>query len=380
MLQLWLLRIIRCEMPNRGDSMKKKISFSISLVLLALLTLCGCQEKQQSAEALPEIQPRKVIIDTDTGGDDAAAIIMAALAPEVDILGVTVVAGNVSLEQGAQNALMALEVAGRTDVPVFLGAEESMAGVEYDIFSVYGKDGMGDADLIHPTMTPESLAAVDFILQTVAESPGEVDIIALGPTTNIARAIERDPATMSQAKHIWVMGSSGFGPGNASPVAEFNVFKDPDAFKILVDSGISMTLIGLDLTTEQTLITRSEQEALMQGNELERFIGAAINGLMKFNNENRGRDIADLPDPTAMACMLWEGYVQESVPCHASVIVEPGETYGQVILYQQGFGYDSPVTFDHYNVAVVKQSRDDMFKTWFFETLKTQGAAQASDE
>lgn len=356
---------------GKNDVMKR---IMVGIVLLTMMMLlCGCQSNEssvESSEKMPEIQPRKIIIDTDTGGDDATAIIMAALCPEIDIKGVTVVAGNVELEQGAKNALMSLEVAGRDDIPVYCGAKESMAGEEYDIFSVYGEDGMGDADLIHPTNTPESMPAVDFILQTIAESPGEIDLVALGPATNIAAAIKEDPETMAKVKHIWVMGTTGFGPGNASPVAEFNIFKDPDAFKILADSGISMTVIGLDENTEKTYVTRSEQEALLQGNEIEKFIGTALNGLMEFNKNNRGEDIADLPDPIAMACMLWDGYIEETVSCHASVVVEPGETYGQVILYKEGYGYDSPVKIDNYNVAVVSETRDDMFKTWLFETLK----------
>ena len=348
----------------------KQIKLCVLLMLVVALSLGGCQPVGTGAEELPEVQPRKVIIDTDAGGDDAAAMIMAALQPEIDILGVTVVSGNVSLEQAAKNALMSLEVAGRMDVPVYCGSKDSLSGVEYEIFSVYGKDGMGDADLVHPTKTPESMHAVDFILQTVAAHPGEIDLITLGPATNIALAIRRDPETMSKVKHIWVMGTTGFGPGNASPVAEFNVFKDPDAFKILADSGLPMTVVGLDTNVESTHITREDQAALLKGNDLEKFIGTALGGLLAFNRDNIGKEIATLPDPIAMACVLWEGYMQEAVSCHASVIVEAGETYGQVILYQEGFGYDSPVTFDAYNVSVATVTRDDMFKTWFLETLK----------
>ena len=131
--------------------MKKTIlPFSVLLVLIVLLA-CGCQSSTSQNVAMPDIQPKSISIDTDTGGDDAAAIIMAALQPEIDLLGITVVSGNVSLEQGAQNALMSLEVAGRTDVPVYCGSSDSIAGAEYEIFSVYGKDGMGDAGLVHPS-------------------------------------------------------------------------------------------------------------------------------------------------------------------------------------------------------------------------------------
>lgn len=161
-----------------------------------MLLTCGCQSATTQDVAIAESQPKKIIIDTDTGGDDAAAIIMAALQPEIDLLGITVVSGNVDLDQGAKNALMSLEVAKRTDVPVYCGSSNSIAGVEYEIFSVYGKDGMGDAGLVHPSNTYEKEYAVDFILNTIEESPHQVEIVALGPATNIALAIKQDPETM----------------------------------------------------------------------------------------------------------------------------------------------------------------------------------------
>lgn len=350
--------------------MKKTILHFALLLALVMLLTCGCQSPTTQDVAIAEIQPKKIIIDTDTGGDDAAAIIMAALQPEIDLLGITVVSGNVDLDQGAKNALMSLEVARRTDVPVYCGSSNSIAGVEYEIFSVYGKDGMGDAGLVHPSNTYEKEYAVDFILNTIEESPHQVEIVALGPATNIALAIKQDPETMEKVKHIWIMGTSGFGPGNATPVAEFNAFKDPDALKILFDSGLPITVIGLDTNVESTYITREDQTALVQGNELEYYIGTALNGLMKFNQTAIGQDIATLPDPIAMGCVLWSDYIQESVTCHASVITDPGETYGQVLFYKEGHGYDVSFSFDNYNVSVVTETRSDLFKTWFMETLK----------
>ena len=113
----------------------------------------------------------------------------------------------------------------------------AIAGVEYEICSVYGKDGMGDTGLVHPSNTYEKEYAVDFILNTIEESPHQVEIVALGPATNIALAIKQNPETMEKVKHIWIMGTSGFGPGNATPVAEFNAFKDPDALKFFLTAG-----------------------------------------------------------------------------------------------------------------------------------------------
>ena len=130
----------------------------------------------------------RIIIDTDTAGDDAAALIIAAKNPNIEILGVTVLAGNVSLEQGAKNALAVLELID-DPTPVYMGASTTFSGEEKTCFSVFGADGMGEADLIHPRSKPQEKNAVDFILETVRANPGEIEIVALGPATNLALAV-----------------------------------------------------------------------------------------------------------------------------------------------------------------------------------------------
>lgn len=335
------------------------------LAFILLLTGCIGLNRPQSSDLR-----RKIIIDTDTGADDAAAIVMAALQPQTDILGITVVAGNVTLQQGAENALMTLEMAGVTDVPVYCGSKSTVTGKEYAIFSVFGEDGMGDAGLIHPTKLPESENAVDFILSTVAAFPQEVELVALGPVTNIALAIRQDPETMAKAKHIWVMGTAGFGPGNATPFSEFNTYMDPEAMKILTDSGLPITVIGLDTNTENTYITKTEQQALLLGNDLERFIGNSMNGLMEYNRITQGQEVANLPDPVAMACVLWKDYVTEVLPCHAEVTVTPGETYGQVLFHKKGEEADDSSSPPKYNINVVTQTKNKQFKQRFLQMLK----------
>lgn len=340
--------------------MKKRF---VCLVLFAVVlsSLWGCRAPAQSAEPLPKVHPRKLIIDTDTGADDAAAIIMAALQPEIEILGVTVIAGNVSLEQAALNALMSLQIAGRTQVPVYCGSREALSGREFGIFSVFGEDGMGDAGLIHPVRSPETDPAVDFILDTVRGFPNEVELIALGPSTNIARAIRQDPDTMKKAKHIWVMGTAGFTPDAPAPEAEFNILLDPEAFAVLVESGLPVTVIGMDTNTDDTWLNREEQRNLMAGNDIQRFLGAAISGYMAYNQTAAGRDAANLPDPIAMACLLWEGYLQETVTCQARVVTAPGDAFGQVMFCEEG---------EAGSVRVAVKTHSELFKTWFLQTLE----------
>lgn len=153
---------------------------------------------------------RRFIVDTDTASDDAAALMIAALSEEIDLLGVTIVAGNVGLKQATDNALMTLEVCG-SDAPVYLGAKRPLFRERHETISVHGKDGMGDCDIIHPKRSPEEKRAVEFILEQVERYPNEVELVVLGPATNIALAILTDREIMSKVKHIWSMGTPGFG-------------------------------------------------------------------------------------------------------------------------------------------------------------------------
>lgn len=360
--------------------MKMIFNRSVSVILSAVMLFggalsldgCGVKDNLQTMETATTIaettqafdepqQKRKIIIDTDTAGDDASALIIAAKDKNIDILGVTVSAGNVSLDQAVKNALMTLEMAG-SDAPVYVGASTTYTGKERETFSVYGKDGMGDQDLIHPTRKAEDKGAVDFIVETVKANPDEVEIVALGPVTNLALAFDKDPETMKHVKKYWSMGTAGFGSGNATPVAEFNVYHDAEAYKVLVDSGVEITAIGFDMLPEETNFSKEELDELEKKGGLSEFFAKAFSGLIEFNTETRGLPIADDADGVAMACVLWDGYLKKTQPCHASVMTDDNEAYGQVILYKEGYGYDSQVTFDNYNFYVATETDSKIFK------------------
>ena len=327
--------------------------------------------KTETKNVLPmSYEKRKIIIDTDTAGDDAVALIIAAKTQNVEMLGVTVSAGNVKLDQAVKNALMTLEMAD-CDAPVYAGASAAYTGKERETFSVYGKDGMGDMDLIHPTRTAEKKSAVDFILETVKANPNEVEIIALGPVTNLALAFDKDPETMKQVKKYWSMGTSGFGLGNATPVAEFNVYHDAEAYKVLTESGIPVTAIGFDMLPEETSFTKEELDELEVKGGLSEFVAKAFNGLIEFNTEARGQAIADDADGVAIACALWDGYLLETQSCHAVVMTDDNECYGQVVLFQEGYGYDSGVIFDSYNFDVATKTASGTFKENLISILES---------
>ncbi len=302
---------------------------------------------------------RRIIIDTDTGGDDAAALILAAESDAVEIVGVTVAAGNVSLEQAAKNCLATLELVG-CGAPVYLGAKTPLSGEEKECFSVYGKDGMGDADLIHPKGTPAKQNAVDFILETIRANPGEIEIVALGPVTNLALAIQRDRETMKKVKRIWSMGTAGFGPGNATPVAEFNVYKDAPAYRVVLGLGVPMTILGLDMDDEPTWTSAERLEEMKRGSKDQRFVALAAGKLLEFKRSN-GIDAVDLPDAVAMACVIWDDFVEQTTLCYGSCITDPGETYGMVIFYKSGFHYDSMPEIGECTVSVVTKAKKSEF-------------------
>ena len=332
-----------------------------------ILSGCGNTADDNKTEYKPG-PDRKVIIDTDTGADDACAIIMAAKSKNLNILGVTTLAGNVELEQSTKNALAALEIAG-CDAPVYGGSTENSKGEKINAFSVFGKDGMGEADLVHPGKTAEKKDAIDFILDTVRENPDEIEIIMLGPATNIAKAIQKDPETMNKVKHIWSLGTTGQGPGNATPVAEFNVYGDPYAYRIMLDSGIDITVIGLDMCGNEAQWTNEQFEELSRSGKKGEFVAKSFAKIRDFYASNGSADSVMNCDTLAMTCIIYPDFITDTVQCHGSCITDPGETRGEVLFYKKGFTYDVAENNFNYNVTLVSGvNRSDYFRL-FLETI-----------
>lgn len=350
------------------NRMKKTIAFAMAAIMLLL---CGCSagnSDTQSDEAKETAGERhKVIIDTDTGSDDAAALVLAASSEQIDILGVTVLYGNVSLEKAADNALMTLEVC-NVEAPVYIGAEKPLKKERKEMISVHGEDGMGDQDLIHPKRSAEDGDAVDFILDTIKSDPGEVEIITLGPLTNIALAVKKDPDTMKRCKRIWAMGTTGFGVGNATPVSEFNVYNDAEAYDEVLRAELPMTIIGLDMMgSEETKFTKDDLSKMAQGNKKGVFLSKAVNKLFAFNQKS-GQNMM-LPDPMAVGCLVWPDMLLETKACYGETCVENNATYGQVILYQEGAVYEAMPQIGSYNLNVVTKIDADLFKDRFMSVL-----------
>jgi pyrimidine-specific ribonucleoside hydrolase len=196
--------------------------------------------------------PSRVIIDTDPGVDDALALLLAMRSPELKIEAITPVAGNVPLDLTLPNALRMVEIAGRTDIPVAAGARAPLMRRLVTATYAHGENGLGGAVFPEPTTKPVAAPAAEMIRQIVRKYPGEVTLITIGPLTNIATALNSDPELASMVRALVMMGGSLSG-GNITPAAEFNLYVDPEAARIVFQSGIPITMVGLDVTRRTSL-------------------------------------------------------------------------------------------------------------------------------
>ncbi|XWS16741.1 hypothetical protein CRYUN_Cryun33cG0004700 [Craigia yunnanensis] len=193
----------------------------------------------------------KLIIDTDPGIDDSMAILMAFQNPEVEILGLTTVFGNVTTEDATRNALLLCEIAGCPGVPVAEGSPEPLKGGRPRVADfIHGSDGLGNMFLPPPITKKSDKSASEFLVEKVSEYPGEVSVLALGPLTNVALAIKRDSSFASKVKNIVVLGGSFFALGNVNPAAEANIYGDPEAADVVFTSGANIVVVGINITTQ----------------------------------------------------------------------------------------------------------------------------------
>ncbi len=210
------------------------------------------QQSRWNTQAPSGSSPARVIIDTDPGVDDAFALLLAMRSPELKIEGITPVAGNVPLELTLPNALRMVEVAGRTDIPVAAGAKHPLSRRLVTASYAHGENGLGGAVFPEPKTKPIEQPAAEFIRTTARKYPGELILITVGPLTNVATALNLDAELSGMIKGIVMMGGSLSG-GNITPAAEFNIYVDPEAARIVFQSGIPITMVGLDVTRKTGL-------------------------------------------------------------------------------------------------------------------------------
>jgi len=249
--------------------------------------------------------PRKIIIDTDPGQDDAVAILLALASPEIDVLGITAVAGNVPLPLTEKNARIVCELAGRPDVRVFAGCDAPLARPLVTAEHVHGKTGLDGPQMADPTMPLQDQHAVDFIIQTLREEPsGTVTLVPVGPLTNIATAFQRAPDIIARVREIVLMGGAYFAVGNITPAAEFNIYIDPEAAKIVFAAGVPLVVMPLDVT-HKALTTRARIDAFRaMGTRVGDMVAAWTDFFERFDMAKYGSEGAPLHDPCTIAYLI----------------------------------------------------------------------------
>jgi purine nucleosidase len=250
--------------------------------------------------------PARIIIDTDPGQDDAVAILLALASPdEIEVLGITAVAGNVPLPLTSRNARIVCELAGRPDVPVYAGCDAPLARKLVTAEYVHGKTGLDGPQLPDPVMPLQPGHAVDFIIDTLRREPaGTVTLCPLGPLTNIARVLRDAPDVIGRIARIVLMGGAYFEVGNTTPAAEFNIFVDPEAADIVFRSGVELVVMPLDVT-HKALTTPPHVAAFRaMGTHAGRMVAEWTDFFERFDMQKYGSQGAPLHDPCVIAWLI----------------------------------------------------------------------------
>jgi len=260
-----------------------------------------------------------VILDCDPGHDDAIALLLALASPEIQLLGVTTVAGNQTLEKTTANAIRVLDHVQRDDVPVTAGSPRPLVREPRTAGEVHGETGLDGPNLPPPSRLPEPMHAMDWIAQAVGESPEPVTLVPTGPLTNIALFLARYPGLESRLERIVLMGGA-IGEGNTTPAAEFNIWVDPEAAHRVFQSTVDVTMVGLDVT-HQALMTPAHVERLADAGRAGKLVADLYEFYSRFHHERYGWDAAPVHDAVAMAHVI-DGTLLTTQ--HCGVVVDTG--------------------------------------------------------
>lgn len=301
----------------------------------------------------------KIIIDTDPGQDDAVAILLALASPELEVLGITAVAGNVPLRLTETNALKICELAGKAETKVYSGAIRPLMRALVTAEEVHGQTGLNGPDLPEPAMKLQPQHAVDFIVETLLkEEAGTVTLCLLGPLTNIALALIREPKIASRIKQIVLMGGGFFEGGNVTPAAEFNIYVDPHAADVVLRSAVPIVVMPLDVTHKALTTAKRIAAFRALGNKAGIATAQMLEFFERFDEEKYGTDGGPLHDPCVIAYLL-KPELFKGRHCNVTVETASELTMGMTVIDWWG------VTAREKNALVMR----DIDADGFFELL-----------
>ena len=306
---------------------------------------------------------RKIIIDTDPGQDDAGAIMLAAASPELEILALTAVAGNVPLELTRRNARLILDICGRSDIPVYAGAEKPLKRDLVTAEEVHGKTGIDGVHIYEPPVPLADGHAVDFIIKAIRDNEkSAITLCPLGPLTNIAMALQKAPDIAERVGEIVLMGGGFFEGGNITPTAEFNIYVDPEAAEIVFASGIKIIMMPLDVTHK--VLTRKDRIARLraEGGKPAGIMADMLEYFERFDEQKYGTDGGPLHDPTVIAYLL-KPELFSGRECNVEIETKSELTLGMTVIDWWR------VTDRKKNALVIKDVDDDGFFDLFIERL-----------
>ena len=284
---------------------------------------------------------RKFIIDTDTASDDAVALVMALRQPDIDVKAITVVAGNVPLPQALQNALYTVELCGAA-TPVYAGCAQPMLRALETAENVHGSDGLGDIGLPLGGRAPAVGHAADALRRVINENAGDITLVTLGPLTNVALALLREPELVERVTECYIMGGVGSGHGNVTPTAEFNIWVDPEAAKVVYDSGMAITMVGWDISWQYaTFDAEQAAEVRRIGTPLAEFVVDIQATLTEFSKSENLLPGFDLPDPITMAAAIDRDICQYERR-HVEVTTDEGLARGVTVVDWLGITGQTP--------------------------------------
>jgi inosine-uridine nucleoside N-ribohydrolase len=305
-----------------------QLTAALLALLLSLGLAASLRAKNKPSMPMPPSSPKKIIIDTDPGTDDALAILLALNSPEVDVRALTVVPGNVTAKQGLENALKLVSLADRCDIPVAAGAQHPLFQKLITAEFWHGANGLANIELPAPKCKVDDRWAPDLIIQTVRAAPHEITLVPVGPLTNIALAVEKDPGIVALVKEVVIMGGSISG-GNVNAVAEANIYGDPEAAQVVFQAGWPLTMVGSDVG-ERTLFTGEQVEELSKTHgTLNDFVVKVLKFLVALS-QKYGVDGTAMYDPLAVGAVIDPSVIQTQ-PMHVDVETKGEFTRGETV-------------------------------------------------